>query len=233
MTTLDNINENITNKIELIELILDILYTNLRIDSLYSETTNSVLKKNIEIFKDKNQKILEKIETYEVGSSLFLSEYYEAIDKNDTSLVDSNSNIYNDSIFLLNSNSAYILSSDLLELKNIYYANYYVYKYYKPITKQATRTKSNKQITKTIYNDFNIFISINNIYDIFDNFIRYAQALINLYCEDIKRWNISKGESEEAVDKHFKQTLQHINQFNKTKLNYVLNRVSTYEFMRA
>ena len=121
MTTLDNINENVSYKINIIENMISIIYEELDILNIYNSKNSSILEKNIEILNNKKKEIEEKIQIYEVGSSLFLTNYYNIINNNVVEKINNSNNIYNDSIFLVNSsNSPKLESIDLLELKKIY-----------------------------------------------------------------------------------------------------------------
>ena len=200
MTTLDNINENILNKIDLITKINDILFFKFNIDTFLIKyrikdinnlNINIKLEKekietlNLDIYFIKNcylliKKYINFIKTkniYETQSILFLTEYYAIINKKDECFANEyNNKIYNDNIFLLNiQNNNYLLESeDLLNLKNIYYQNYYQYKFFKiPVKNKKFDSNNNNKISKNIYHKFNMFISGEDIYGIFDNYLEY------------------------------------------------------------
>ncbi len=231
MITLDNINENINNKINDIDKIIDILYNVYNINEIEQNLYNSIhykpqFYKNTHNLIIKIENIKDKINFYLVGISMLLTEYHDIIENNDNFL--SNDKIYNNSTFILNNNLKNILSSsDLLELKDIYYNNFYIYKNFKyPSAKKIKKKIS----TKDIYNKFNIFISVNNIYDTFDNFIDFVKSYLSIYEKEIHKYIIDSDnlnfEKIKLLENAHNQLHKHINNFNKIKLSYELDEIN-------
>ena len=186
MVTLDNLNENILNKIDLINKNMEILIDKINIFTFLKNKEEHKIDrnfiKNTSILKTQYNIILEKINIYEISSVLFITEYYTNINEDNTICTNKKTqNIYNDNIFLLGDNNMNVLSNDyLLNLKEIYYSNFYQYKYYnlqssnnKDILKSTLSKSTLKHLSKNIYNKFNIFLSTNDIYGSFDNFMEY------------------------------------------------------------
>ena len=98
-------------------------------------------------------------------------EYYSIINKKDEYFINSiNNKIYNDNIFYLNKSQSILDLDDLLNLKNIYYQNYYQYKHFNlPIRLKKFTNCQNNKLSKNIYQKFNMFISGDDIYGILDN----------------------------------------------------------------
>lgn len=234
MSTLDNINENIQYKIEIIDKIInfirDELYINLHeCDNNYLQNINKTnnlfsinlddsiitlsFTQNLKIFNKRFNIYLYKKYIYEVQSIIYLTEYYKLDNPNNTYNI--LNNIYNDNIFLLSNNSNTILKNDdLISLKNIYYNNYYQYKYYQLSTNTYKINKnSNSKLIKTIYHKFNIFISTEDFYGIFDNFIEFIYSFLNNYKDFIISINLS-------YEKIYKKIFQLISQYKKTQIIY-------------
>lgn len=224
MSTLDNINENIIIKINIIKKISSYLLSDFNLCNLY-DSSDGIIKRNINILKSKYNDVLDKISLYEINSILFLTEYYKIF--NNIDIIDeyneNKRNIYNDSIFLLSDNNLLLNNNDLLELKDIYYSNYYNYKKFKYIFKKATSNLDNKQKTKYIYKNFNMFLSINDIYGTFDNFIDYVESFLTIY-KDLLQDRLESNNIDSV--KIYKDILISINQFKKTKLLYNINELS-------
>ena len=165
MTTLDNLNENIVIKIDYINKLTNILIEKLnlfRLSELNNNKINLDFLKNLNLLKNKFNEVKEKIYIYEISSILFLTEYYSVINTNQfTDLQVNKKNIYNDAIFLLDiKNNQYIINNEeIMDLKNIYYSNYYQYKHENNIFKKnlSKNVKFNKNLSKIIYNKFLIY----------------------------------------------------------------------------
>ena len=255
MTTLDNINENILNKIDLITKINDILFFKFNIDTFLIKyrikdinnlNINIKLEKekidtlNLDIYFIKNCYILIKkyinfIKTkniYETQSILFLTEYYSIINKKDEYFANEfNNKIYNDNIFLLNiHNNNYLLESeDLLNLKNIYYQNYYQYKFFKmPVKIKKFDNNNNNKLSKNIYHKFNMFISGEDIYGILDNYLEYIYNFLILYKDIILDYNQQLNDKFDVniYEKLYKKIYQYINIYNKSKLVYNIDEIN-------
>jgi hypothetical protein len=261
MTTLDNINDNILNKIDIIEKINDILFYKLNIDlfiikyqyiNIHNYNNNYLInfdfdkyessieyldKIDLDIYFIKNLNILIKkylnyIKTkniYETQSILFLTEYYSIINKKDEYFINSiNNKIYNDNIFYLNKSQSILDLDDLLNLKNIYYQNYYQYKHFNlPIRLKKFTNCQNNKLSKNIYQKFNMFISGDDIYGIFDNYIEYVYNFLLCYKDLIFDYNIlinNKLDSN-AYDKIYKKVFQLINVYNKSKIIYNIDEI--------
>ena len=267
MSTLDNINENIINKIDYIDKINDIIFYKYKLNLFifqydkenidineffylindlgkiynFNNTININHLKNdyktffkyLHILIKKYLKYLKIKNIYESQSILFLTEYYSITQQKDDYLNNNyNNNIYNDNIFLLSNNNSLntiLDTSDLLELKNIYYQNYYQYKYFKlPIKKHLTNNNHNK-LSKVIYNKFNMFILSEDIYGIFDNYLEYLSNFINIYKETIYTIlnNIDNSISIDLnYDKLYKKMINYINLYNKSKLIYNIDEIN-------
>lgn len=224
MSTLDNINENIQNKIYLIDKIIYSCIHDLKIplnkNFLNNENFPSSFNQNLKILIKRYNIFIEKKYIYDVQSILFLTDYYSLDNVNNVNNAYMISNsIYNENIFLLSSNLTTILSNDdLIKLKNIYYNNYYKYKIYQPYTTQKqTYTKLiNSKLSKKIYHNFNIFISSEDFYGIFDNLIDFIyQFLFNF-----KDFILTLHYSHDSLDNYFKKVFQLINQYKKTQIIY-------------
>jgi|694.fasta_scaffold12628_21 hypothetical protein len=255
MTTLDNINENILNKIDLITKINDILFFKFNIDTFLIKyrikdinnlNINIKLEKekietlNLDIYFIKNcylliKKYINFIKTkniYETQSILFLTEYYAIINKKDECFANEfNNKIYNDNIFLLNiHNNNYLLESeDLLNLKNIYYQNYYQYKFFKiPVKNKKYDNNNNNKLSKNIYHKFNMFISGEDIYGILDNYLEYIYNFLILYKDIILDYNQQLNDKFDinVYEKLYKKIYQCINIYNKSKLVYNIDEIN-------
>lgn len=231
MTTLDNINENILIKIDVIEKLSSILIDKFNLFDIQKKTKNNLLNKNIQMLKNKYEDVVEKINIYEIKSIIYLTEYYFIINNNQ--MLDNNTNkknIYNDSIFLIDSDNETILSLvDIMELKQIYYSNYYQYKKFNNVIKKTNKNNLlNKKQSKNIYNKFNIFISSNDIYGTFDNYIDYISCFIDVYKNTIIDLNAQYYKNITVLkdsDKYFKRISTFIENFNKTKLIYSIDEI--------
>lgn len=249
MSTLDNLNENILQKIDIIDKITNICKNNLLIP-LYDRKLENHLNifdleywlflkdlnvplsfiQNIKILNKRYNYYLDCKYIYEVQSILFLTEYYSITNNKVQSI---RNNIYNDNIFLLSSDSTILNNNDILLLKNIYYNNYYKYKYFLTFDKIVQNSNSYKKysdnISKKLYHKFNIFISSEDIYGIFDNYIDFLfQFLTNFKSYILKLHNepsLDSNENEILIDKHLKKIYQLINQFKKTKLIYSIDEI--------
>lgn len=253
MSTLDNLNENILHKIDIIDKITNICKNNLLIPLYDKKLENSInifdleywlyLKdlnvplsfiQNIKILNKRYNYYLDSKYIYEVQSILFLTEYYSITN---TKVQHIQNNIYNDNIFLLSSDSNILNNNDILLLKNIYYNNYYKYKHFLTFDKIAQNSNSYKKysdnISKKLYHKFNIFISSEDIYGIFDNYIDFLQQfltnfksyILKLHNEHINSLDSNENELELIIDKHLKKIYQLINQFKKTKLIYSIDEI--------
>ena len=233
MSTLDNLNENIQNKIEIIDKIINICKLDLHIPlydlnnilnhnlnhSIFNDNLPKSFLQNIKILNKRYNIYLDKKYIYEVQSILFLTEYY-TLDNIHKSYKISN-NIYNDNIFLLstnlnNSSHTNLLSNeDILLLKHIYYNNYYKYKYYQSYSSQNNSYNKliNSKLSKKLYHKFNIFISSEDIYGIFDNFLDF----IYHFLFNFKDLIISLNSNSESI---LKNIFHLINQYKKTQLIY-------------
>lgn len=229
MSTLDNINENILLKIDIIDKITNICIENLSLPLYdikndifsYKIYTFNSSNENIPLSFTKNIKILNKRynsylytkHIYEVQSILFLTEYY-----NLNMLYKPNYNansIYNDNIFLLSNETNLLSNDDLLLLKQIYYSNYYKYKHFNIYNRVTNINNLNNKLCKKLYHKFNIFISSEDIYGIFDSYIELLHEFITNYNTLLSIIN-----SEISFDKYLKKIHQLINQYKKTKLIY-------------
>lgn len=250
MVTLDNLNENIVNKIDIINKNMELLIEKLNI---FSILTNNKIKneesiinsmqylnfiKNTNNLKCKYDMILDKINIYEMSSILFLTDYYNNINDDNINIISKKTqNIYNDNIFLLdNVNNTNILSNEcILNLKDIYYSNYYQYKYYNNTLLNNKNTNNNsyqsslktlsKSISKNIYNKFNIFLSVNDIYGSFDSFIDYLNSYVFHYQNLLIDYN-QKYFTNENLDKIFKKINLNFNYYNKTKIIHNIDEIN-------
>ena len=238
MVTLDNLNENILNKIDLInknmELLIDKIniFTILKNKDEYEIDKNFI--KNTKILKNQYDMILEKINIYEISSVLFITEYYTNINDDSTNHTNKKThNIYNDNIFLLDNTNLNILSNDcLFNLKEIYYSNYYQYKYYnvqvsnnKDVSKSNISKSTLKHLSKNIYNKFNIFLSTNDIYGSFDNYMEYLNNYVNYYQTLLTDYN-EKYFNNINLDKIFKKIIMNFNNYSKTKIIYNIDDIN-------
>lgn len=236
MVTLDNLNENILNKIDIINKNMELLIDKINIfNILKNKEDNDIDKsfiKNTKILKNQYNIILDKINIYEISSVLFITEYYTNINDDNTNIVTQKKtqNIYNDNIFLLDNNIDNILSNDcLFNLKEIYYSNYYKYKYYntssnKELPKNISKNTL-KHISKNIYNKFNIFLSTNDIYGSFDNYMDYLINYVNYYQTLLTEYN-EKYFNNINLDKIFKKIIMNCNSYSKTKIIYNIDDIN-------
>jgi hypothetical protein len=221
MSTLDNINENIQNKIDIIDKIIYSCIHDLKLPLnnsnkkfLNNDNLPASFNQNLKILIKRFNIFIEKKYIYDVQSILFLTDYY-SLDNINNSYVISNT-IYNDNIFLLSSNLDTILSNDdLILLKNIYYNNYYKYKLYQPYStqKQSYTKLVNSKLSKKIYHKFNIFISSEDFYGVFDNLIDFIYQFLFNFKDFILTL-------DDSLDKYFKKVFQLINQYKKTQIIY-------------
>ena len=173
MSTLDNLNENILQKIDIIDKLISICVDELKLpiqenllscnninENYYNTNIPLSFNQNLKILNKRYSIFIDKKYTYEIQSILFLTEYYALDHINKTYKI--SNNIYNDNIFLLSTNSSVLTNGDLLLLKNIFYNNYYKYKYFQSAStqKQTYNKLINSKLSKKIYHNFNIFISI-------------------------------------------------------------------------
>ncbi len=239
MSTLDNINENILHKIDIIDKINKISINNLKLP-----INNLILDQNIlnqlPLSFITNMKILSKryynyIHTkyiYEVKSILFLTEYYNLNSNNNIQYYSKNS-IYNDNIFLLSNNSQILCNDDLLLLKYIYYNNYYKYKYFSKYifnnyykNNNLNQHLNNNNISKKIYHNFNIFISSEDIYGILDNYLEYIYNFIYQYKDNINIFSLLISDFNlKDNDRFLKKIYILFNQYKKTKLIYTIDDI--------
>lgn len=233
MTTLDNINENIIIKIDYINKLINLVIEKInlfKLSDLNNKNINLDFLKNVNLLKNKYNEVNDKIYIYEISSILFLTEYYSVINTNQlTDLQVNKKNIYNDAIFLLDiKNGEYFIENEeIMNLKHIYYSNYYQYKHDNNILKKNNKNiKFNKNLSKAIYNKFNIFISSNDIYGIFDNFVDYLNEFIITYQSLLEEYNSKYFNiNKEDIEKIFKKISIISNQYNKTKLIYNIDEI--------
>lgn len=235
MVTLDNLNENILNKIDIISKNMEILVDKINIFSLlkYKSELNSNFIKHTNFLNNQYNNVVDKINIYEISSMIFLTDYYNSIDGDSTfklNLSNNNlQNIYNDNIFLLDNDNNNILTNDcILNLKDIYYSNYYQYKFYNSVQKKQIKKSiiANKNICKGIYKKYNIFLSSNDIYGIFDNFVEYSHAYINAFQKLLLDYNNKYFNTNDAtLEKLLKKISININQYNKTKISYNIDEI--------
>ena len=239
MVTLDNLNENILNKIDIINKNMEMLIDKLNIFSFNkSIVMEDILDinfiKHTSFLNNQYNIVMDKINIYEISSIMFLTDYYNNIDDkvmSNLNIKSNTHNIYNDNIFLLdNVNNANLLSNEcIMNLKEIYYSNFYQYKHYntiqkKPIKKSVVSTKNS---CRNIYNRYNIFISGNDIYGIFDNFVEYLYAYVTAFQKLLldynhKYYNLNVSN----LEKLFKKILININHYNKTKIAYNIDEIN-------
>ena len=226
MSTLDNLNENILQKIDIIDKLIYICVDELKLpiqenvifcnninENYYNTNIPLSFNQNLKILNKRYSIFIDKKYTYEIQSILFLTEYYALDHINKTYKI--SNNIYNDNIFLLSTNSSVLTNDDILLLKNIFYNNYYKYKYFQSATtqKQTYNTIINSKLSKKIYHNFNIFISSEDFYGIFDNLIEFIYEFLYNFKEIINSY-IPNSE------KYFKKIFQLINQYKKTQIIY-------------
>ena len=241
MVTLDNLNENVLNKIDLINKNMELLIDKINIFTFLKNKEEHEIDKNFikntSILKNQYNIILEKINIYEISSVLFITEYYTNINEDNTICTNKKTqNIYNDNIFLLGDNNLNVLSNDyLLNLKEIYYSNFYQYKYYnlqssnnKDILKSTLSKSTLKHLSKNIYNKFNIFLSTNDIYGSFDNFMEYLTNYVNYYQTLLTKYNEDYLNNEDNLnlDKIFKKIIMNFNSYSKTKIIYNIDDIN-------
>jgi hypothetical protein len=227
MSTLDNLNSNILVKIDIIEKIINICINDLKLPifennnmiilnkNLYYNTPLS-FNQNLKILNKRYSLFIDKKYIYEVQSIVFLTEYYSLDNINKTYKIANG--IYNDNIFLLSStslNNNILSNDDILLLKQIYYNNYYKYKVFKSITNQSLAYNKliNIKLSKKIYHNFNIFISSEDFYGIFDNLIDFIYEFLVNFKPMINQYILN-------IDTIFKKIFQLINQYKKTQLIY-------------
>ena len=227
MSTLDNLNSNILVKIDIIEKIINICINDLKLPifennnmiilnkNLYYNTPLS-FNQNLKILNKRYSLFIDKKYIYEVQSIVFLTEYYSLDNFNKTYKIANG--IYNDNIFLLSStslNNNILSNDDILLLKQIYYNNYYKYKVFKSITNQSLAYNKliNIKLSKKIYHNFNIFISSEDFYGIFDNLIDFIYEFLVNFKPMINQYILN-------IDTIFKKIFQLINQYKKTQLIY-------------
>lgn len=239
MVTLDNLNENILNKIDIINKNMELLIEKINIFSIKqisNDGENNICRnyiKNTTMLQNQYETILDKINIYEISSVLFLTEYYNNINEDNlNNFSKKTQNIYSDNIFLLdNTNNTNLLSNDcILNLKQIYYSNFYQYKYYNiQLTNKKNNKNSNvlvsKNLSKIISNKFNIFLSTNDIYGVFDNFMDYLNSYVNYYQSILIDYNL-KFYNNVQLDKVFKKILLNFNNYNKTKIIYNIDDIN-------
>jgi hypothetical protein len=243
MVTLDNLNENVLNKIDLINKNMEMLIDKVNIFELLKNKDISDIDKNFikntTILQNQYNIILDKINIYEISSVLFITDYYTNINDDNTNNITQKKtqNIYNDNIFLLDNNNTNTLSNDyLFNLKEIYYSNFYQYKHYnvqlynnkdlsKNISKNNIYKSSLKHLSKNIYNKFNIFLSTNDIYGSFDNFMEYLTNYVNYYQTLLTEYN-EKYYNNMNLDKLFKKMIMNFNIYTKTKTIYNIDDIN-------
>lgn len=250
MSTLDNINENILNKIDIIDNLNEILIEKIDIFNLIelnskrqsdngelsdcvNNIKNNYIAKNIIRLHNNYNNYLKIKNIYEINSILFLTDYYSIL--NNISINNSKinkKNIYNDNIFLLDTKTEnYLLDADdIINLKDIYYSNYYQYKVINTDNGIKNSNKfiiDNKKLSKTIYNKFNIFILSEDIYGIFDNYVDYIYEFIFNYQPIINELLINnKSLSGTSIEKLFKKCYIGINNYKKTKFSYNIDDIN-------
>ena len=243
MVTLDNLNENVLNKIDLINKNMEMLIDKIYIFELLKKKDEFEIDKNFikntTILQNQYNIILDKINIYEISSVLFITDYYTNINDDNTNNITQKKtqNIYNDNIFLLDNNNTNTLSNDyLFNLKEIYYSNFYQYKHYnvqlynnkdlsKNISKNNIYKSSLKHLSKNIYNKFNIFLSTNDIYGSFDNFMEYLTNYVNYYQTLLTEYN-EKYYNNMNLDKLFKKMIMNFNIYTKTKTIYNIDDIN-------
>ncbi len=226
MSTLDNLNENIQHKIDLIDKIINICKNELLLPLNEDNNINNLFNypltfmQNLKVLNKRYNNYINKKYLYEVQSIIFLTEYY-SIDNNIINKKNNNPvhSIYNDNIFLLSSNSYLLSNDDLLTLKHIYYNNYYQYKHFQYTYQLLPNVKiSNSKVSKNIYHKFNIFISTEDFYGSFDSLIDFIYHFLFNFKSIILESNLS-------FDKSFKKIFQLINQYKKTQIIYNIDDI--------
>jgi len=247
MSTLDNLNENIINKIGCIDKINYIIVNDLKIpftskdgihfDYMHLHKIPFSFFKNLNILNKRYNIFLETKNLYEMKSIYYLTNYYNLSSINYLQLQNT---IYNDNIFLLSTNSQILNNDDLLLLKYIYYNNYYKYKVYSDHyfsqqkllihnknkhSKYFNQQQSNK-LTKNIYYEFNIFLSSEDIYGILDSYLDFINHFLIKYKDDLDLLKIiSRINNVSIIEKAIKKLFYIINQYKKTKFIYSIDDI--------
>lgn len=173
MTTLFVIHENIEAKIRITEMI----YASIRHFANMFGDHQVEARGEYERMLRKYTSVSNTIDIYQLGSQTYLVEYWDCTDD----VFNSKTNVYSDSDFIVSSDMS-LTNDDLLELKNIYYDNYYTcvkFKYSTPSVRHRGRGR------KDISSQFTQFTIMSNIVDTLDSFVEYMSEFIDVYASEL------------------------------------------------
>ena len=220
----ESLNSNIIDKITFIEKINHILFNSLfsKLDNKDSQINNLEFQKNKKILIEKYKDYLEVRDYYKFKSTIYIVPYYVALNqkmnkikkitKYDYSNIEKN--IQDDSI-----------KSNIIELKQIYLDGNYKMKY----TFYKNKTVSSKYIDiklKKNYENFKIFISSNNIYNLLDDYIYHINNFIKQLESSVTELQLC------SINSNLKTINTVINKYNKTKMHDEVEEIS-YDFCKC
>lgn len=207
MSTIDNINDNILLKFQIINSMI----TNID-NNNSNEIHNKILKYNID-------KFYEMRDMYNMQSVILLTDYYNINSKLTHENVKINYSIYGDSLFNINEPSIVITKDDLLELRDIYYNNNYDCTFLNKLNKCRNDFNNNDELIadyNEVYNKFNIFVNSNNIIGFLNGFVDYVVDFYRVY---------NKKSDIEYISKLY-------NQYKKTNIIISFNQ-SSYDICKC
>ncbi len=199
MTTLENINDTVELKISVCDKICNHFSTfceNIK-NGIDEKMQNDYLN-NLSIFSLKKTKVYSVIDEYFIISAMFLQDYSLAVFKDENAKMNKQrldrinlENIYNSKVFNIDIEGI-ISTSDILELRDIYYKCHYTYQKYKVIPSSVIKNR-----TKKIYENYLIFMSKCNIVDEIDKFVDFIHNFVKVYSTDkYLSFNTCKGIKE-------------------------------------
>ena len=220
----ESLNSNIIDKISFIDKINTTLF-----NSIFNKINNKNSQINqLEFLKNKNS-LINKLDDYnetkdyyKFKSNIYIVPYYTTLNQKMKSIKKINKFDYSNIDKLVQDE---IIKDKLLELKQIYLKNNYKMKYnfYKD------NSISNKYIDiklKKIYENFKIFISSNNIYNLLDDYVYH----INNFTKQLE--NIISDLQLCSINSNLKTINMLINKYNKTKIQDDAEEIS-YDYCKC
>lgn len=220
----ESLNTNIIEKINIIDKINSIMFSSifLKIDNKNSKINNLEFLKNKQILIEKSIDYADVRDYYKFKSTIYIVPYYTLLNQKMCKIKKINKYDYSNIDILIQSNE---VKNQILELKKIYMNGNYKTKY----TFYNDGKISNKNINmklKKIYENFKIFISSNNIYNLLDDYIYHIDNFTKQLEEIITDLQLC------SINSNLKTTNTLISKYNRTKMNDDVEEIS-YDFCKC
>ena len=220
----ESLNTSILDKIKSIDKINNILFNNIfsKLDNKNSEINKSEFLKIKKILLEKYEDYKETKEFYTFKSTIYIVPYYTLLNQKINRIKKNNKYDYSKIDNIIQDEE---IKNNILELKQIYLDCNYKMKY----TFYNNNIVSNKHIDhklKKIYENFKIFISSNNIYNLLDDYIYHINNFVIKLENIITEWKLC------TINTYLKTVNTTINKYNKTKIQDDVEEIS-YDFCKC